>query len=183
MRALVITRKWACQGEREKIFLFKKRQMSYINMGIRFRASRFELQEKAMRHEILSDESLDVMREVWARPEASVNTVWAALNSTRRKKVRRSTIQVQMTRLERYGWLGRRKSGREFLYTARYGKEETVGDLLSSLARRLYGGSYIELIRLLLTGIDFSPAERRKIKALWRKKNLPDESLPSVSLE
>jgi len=119
-----------------------------------------------MRHEILSDESLEIMREIWVRPEASINTVWMALNATRRKKVRRTTVQVQMTRLERYGWLSRKKSGREFIYTALYGKDETVGDLLSSLARRLYGGSFIELVKVLLTGVKFSPADRRRIRAL-----------------
>ncbi len=136
-----------------------------------------------MRHEILSDESLEVMREIWARPEASVNAVWTALNASRRKKVRRTTVQVQMTRLERYGWLRRRKSGREYLYAAVWGKDETVGDLLRALARRLYGGSFVELIRLLLTGTEFTPAERRKLKSLWRKRSRSDESLPSISLE
>jgi len=136
-----------------------------------------------MRHEILSDESLDVMREVWARPEASVNAVWKALNASRRKKVRRTTVQVQMTRLERYGWLSRRKSGRQYFYTALYGKDETVGDLLGSLARRLYGGSLVELIRLLLSGTEFPPAEERKLKAVWRKRGEPRESASTISLE
>jgi len=139
--------------------------------------------ESVMRHEILSDESLDIMREIWARPAASVSEVWAALNSSRRKKVRRTTVQVQMTRLARYGWLSRKKAGREFLYTALYGKDETVGDLLSSLARRIYGGSFVELARLLLTRAEFTPAERRKIKAIWRRNRLPEESLSITSLE
>ena len=136
-----------------------------------------------MRHEILSDESLEIMREIWSRPEASVNSVWRSLNAARKKKVRRTTVQVQITRLERYGWLSRRKTGREYVYTALYDKEETVGDLLSSLARRLYGGSFVELARLLLTRAKFTTAERRKIKALWRKKRLPGDSLPVASLE
>ncbi len=135
-----------------------------------------------MRHEILSDESLEVMREIWSRPEASVNDVWKALNASRRKKVRRTTVQVQMTRLERYGWLSRRKTGREYVYTALYDKEETVGDLLSSLARRLYGGSFVDLARLLHARAGFSPAERRKIKALWRKKR-PSAAAPSPGPE
>ena len=88
-----------------------------------------------------------------------------------------------MTRLESYGWLRRRKSGREYLYAAVWGKDETVGDLLRALARRLYGGSFVELIRLLLTGAEFTPAERRKLKSLWRKRSRPDESLLSISLE
>lgn len=136
-----------------------------------------------MRHEILSDESLEVMREIWARPEASVNAVWKALNASRRKKVRRTTVQVQMTRLERYGWLSRRKAGREYIYAALYGKDETVGDLLSSLARRLYGGSFVDLVRLLVTGTEFPPAEERKLRAVWRTRGQPRESRPLVSLE
>jgi hypothetical protein len=55
--------------------------------------------------------------------------------------------------------------------------------LLASPARRLRGGSFLDLIRILPTGTEFSPADRRKIKALWRKKDRPDESLPSISLE
>jgi len=136
--------------------------------------------EDVMRHEILSDESLEIMREIWARPEASINDVWTALNAARRKKVRRTTVQVQMTRLVRYGWLSRRKSGREYLYAALYGKDETVGDLLSALARRVYGGSFVELVGLLLERGIFSPADRRRINVMWRKIRRGKETGPRL---
>ena len=105
-----------------------------------------------MRHHVLSEENLDIMAVVWdaGRDGLSVNRVWAALDASRRKKVRRTTVQVQMRRLESYGWLSRRKAGREFIYTAQWGRDETVADLLRSLRRRLFGGSFSEMVRILL---------------------------------
>jgi predicted transcriptional regulator len=124
-----------------------------------------------MRHHVLSEENLDIMSEIWSagRDGRTVNAVWAALNAARRKKVRQTTVQVQMRRLERYGWLARRKAGREFVYTPQWGRDETVADLLRSLRRRLFGGSNAELVRVLLAGEELSEKERRRIRALVRQ--------------
>jgi BlaI family transcriptional regulator, penicillinase repressor len=121
-----------------------------------------------MRHHVLSEENLDIMNEIWGRQGASVNVVWAALNAARRKKVRRTTIQVQMRRLEHYGWLSRRKAGREFVYAPLWSRDETVADLLRSLRRRLFRGSHAEMVRVLLADGDLTEKERRRIRALLR---------------
>ncbi len=121
-----------------------------------------------MRHQVLSEENMEVMNEVWARGAASINAVWSGLNAARRKQVRRTTVQVQMRRLERYGWLKRRKAGREFVYEPLWSKPETVADLLRSLRRRLFGGSYAEMVRALLADGDIPALERRRIRALLR---------------
>lgn len=118
---------------------------------------------------MLSGESLDVMREIWERGGATVNEVWAGLNARRRKRVRRTTVQVQMRRLEEYGWLGRRKSGRAFVYAPQWGKDETAVDLIRSLCRSLYGGSLAGLLAALLQTWDLSAAERRRVRALLRR--------------
>jgi predicted transcriptional regulator len=123
-----------------------------------------------MRHHVLSEENLDIMSEIWGagRDGRTVNVVWSALNAARRKKVRKTTVQVQMRRLERYGWLARRKAGREFVYTPQWGRDETVADLLRSLRRRLFGGSHAEVVRVLLADGGLSEKERRRIRALVR---------------
>lgn len=118
---------------------------------------------------MLSGESLDVMREVWDRGGATVNEVWAGLNARRKKTVRRTTVQVQMKRLEEYGWLGRRKSGRAFVYVPQWGKDETAVDLIRSLCRSLYGGSLAALLAALLRTWDLPPAELRRVRALLRR--------------
>ncbi len=130
-----------------------------------------------MRHQVLSEENLEIMGEIWARGGGTVSVVWAALNAARRKKVRKTTVQVQMRRLESYGWLARRKAGRAFIYTALWGRDETVADLLRSLRRRLFGGSHAELVRVLLAGEGLSEKERRRIRALVRQApRAPSES-------
>ena len=123
-----------------------------------------------MRHHVLSEENLDIMAVVWdaGRDGLSVNRVWAALDASRRKKVRRTTVQVQMRRLESYGWLSRRKSGREYVYAAQWGRDETVADLLRSLRRRLFGGSFSEMVRILLADGGLTEKDRRRIRALVR---------------
>lgn len=118
---------------------------------------------------MLSGESLDVMREVWDRGGATVNEVWAALNARRRRIVRRTTVQVQMRRLEEYGWLARRKSGRAFVYTPHWGKDETAADLVRSLCRSLYGGSLAGLLEALFRTSELPESERRRVRALLRR--------------
>ncbi len=122
---------------------------------------------------MLSSESLDVMREIWDRGQATVNEVWAGLNARRRKTVRRTTVQVQMRRLEEYGWLGRRKRGRAFVYVPKWGKDETAADQVRSLCRSLYGGSLAGLLEALLRTWDLEAAERRNVRAFLRRTAEP----------
>jgi predicted transcriptional regulator len=57
----------------------------------------------------LSDANLEIMKEIWQKAgEVTINDIFEAVNAGRRKKVKRATIQVQMRRLEAYGWLKHR---------------------------------------------------------------------------
>jgi predicted transcriptional regulator len=130
-----------------------------------------------MRHHVLSEENLAIMAVLWAAAGGrTVNQVWAALDASRRRKVRKTTVQVQMRRLELYGWLSRRKSGREFVYSPQWGRDETVSDLLRSLRRRLFGGSHSEMIRVLLAGGGVSEKEKRRIRTLVRAARASGET-------
>jgi len=53
----------------------------------------------------LSPANLEIMKVVWEKSEVTVNEVFEVINSRRRHKLRCTTIQVQMKRLEGYGWL------------------------------------------------------------------------------
>jgi BlaI family penicillinase repressor len=126
---------------------------------------------------MLSLESLDVMREVWDRGEATVNSVWAGLNARRRKSVQRTTVQVQMRRLEEYGWLGRRKSGRAFVYVPKWGRDETAADQVRSICRNLYGGSLAALLEALFKKWDLPAVELRRVRALLRRTAKPSSPM------
>jgi BlaI family transcriptional regulator, penicillinase repressor len=130
----------------------------------------------AVRHHTLSGESLDVMQEVWAGGEATVDEIWRGLNARRRRTVRRTTVQVQMRRLEEYGWLSRRKTGRAFVYRPLWSRDETAADLVRSLCRGLYGGSLAGLLEALFRTWELSLSERRRIRALLRRTAGPDRA-------
>lgn len=101
------------------------------------------------------------MKLVWQKGEMTVNEVLEAVNASRKKKLKRATIQVQMRRLERYGWLRHRKENREFYYTPLKGEAEAKLNILQSIRDRLFGGSYAELVKCLFSG---SPVPDEEIK-------------------
>lgn len=111
----------------------------------------------------LSDSNIEIMNIVWEKGEASINDVLESINSRRKKTLKRATIQVQMKRLEKYGWLKNRKVGREFLYSALIGQEEATKDILDNVRKKVFGGSRSELVKCLFADSDVSPEELERI--------------------
>jgi len=56
----------------------------------------------------LSPANLEIMKIIWEKGEITVSSVVEAINAKRKDKLRRTTVQVQMGRLEEYGWLKHR---------------------------------------------------------------------------
>ena len=100
----------------------------------------------------LSDANLEIMKLVWRKGEVTINDVLEAVNSGRKDKVKRATVQVQMRRLERYGWLKHRKDTREFFYSSLRGEAEAKVSILHNVRDRVFGGSYAELVKCLFAG-------------------------------
>jgi len=117
----------------------------------------------------LSEANFEIMRQVWKYGEITINQVLDAVNSGRKKKLKRATIQVQMNRLVKYGWLKYRKVNREFYYSALRGQEEATHDILKDVKDRIFGGSKAELVRCLFENSKVSPEELRKIIETLKK--------------
>ena len=118
----------------------------------------------------LSDANLEIMKAVWRRGgEVTVNDVFESVNAGRRKKVKRATIQVQMRRLEAYGWLNHRLDNREFIYAALLGEDEVKRGILDGIRNRVFGGSTAELIKCLFEGGSVSEEELRRIREILDK--------------
>lgn len=111
----------------------------------------------------LSDANLEIMKLVWRKGEVTINDVLEAVNTGRKEKVKRATIQVQMRRLERYGWLSHRKENREFSYSPLKGEAEAKLSILHNIRDRVFGGSYAELV-----------------KCLFQAGRVPDEELQRI---
>jgi len=121
----------------------------------------------------LSPANLEIMKVVWEKCEVTVNEVVVAINSGRKKKLRRTTIQVQMNRLEEYGWLQHRRQGRTFYYSASSEKQKTHREILDDITDRVFSGSRTELVKCLLEDSNITPEEISELRKLL--KNSRDE--------
>ena len=100
----------------------------------------------------LSDANLTIMKLVWEKGEVTINDVLNAVNAGRKDNVKRATVQVQMRRLERYGWLKHRTENREFYYSPLRSEAAAKVDILHNVRNRVFGGSYTELVKCLFAG-------------------------------
>ncbi len=117
----------------------------------------------------LSPANFEIMKVIWRLGEASVSDVFEAVNSRRKDKVRRTTIQVQMNRLEEYGWLKHREVGRTHLFRAVRGRQKTERDIINDLKNRLFGGSRMELVKSLIDESDLKHEEIEELRELLNK--------------
>jgi len=114
----------------------------------------------------LSDANYEIMKIVWDRGEVSVNEVLDAVNSKRGKKVKRSTIQTQMQRLEQYGWLKSRKIKREFLFSPVLSREKANERFIKNARKKMFRDSPFEMAKCLFSNSDISLDELKKIEKL-----------------
>ncbi len=117
----------------------------------------------------LSPASLEIMKVVWEKSRVTVNEVFEAINAGRDKKLRRTTIQVQMSRLEDYGWLKHKKKGRTFIYSAVVEKHKTRKEILNDIINRVFGGSRAELVKCLLEDSNVTPEDIKELRELLKK--------------
>jgi BlaI family transcriptional regulator, penicillinase repressor len=141
----------------------------YINDRCRKRRKQEEIMTKR-RLRKLSPANLEIMKIVWDRGEVSVSDVMEAVNAKRKKSIRRTTVQVQMNRLENYGWLKHREEGRSYLYSAAAEKHKTRREILEDIKNRVFGGSRAELVQCLLEDSDVTAEEIRELRSLLKKR-------------
>jgi predicted transcriptional regulator len=114
----------------------------------------------------LSPANFEIMKIVWEKGEVTINDVVDAINTQRTDKLRRTTIQVQMNRLEEYGWLKHRKEGRTFYYTAVKEKQKTRREIVMDIKERVFSGSHTELVKCLVDGSDLKPKDIKELRQL-----------------
>ncbi len=114
----------------------------------------------------LTPTELEIMEVIWELGEATINDVTARINAGREQALRRTTIQVQMTRLETKGWLTHREEGRTYIYASPYDRDAIRADLASDIQERVFGGSCTELVKCLIDQRKISKQELGKLRRL-----------------
>jgi BlaI family penicillinase repressor len=121
------------------------------------------------RNRKLSPANLEIMKVVWEMGNVPINDVVEAINAKRKNKIRRTTVQVQMNRLEDYGWLKHSKRGRTYVYSAVVEKHKTRMEILEDIKNRVFGGSRAELVKCLIEDADVKPEEIKELRTLLKK--------------
>jgi len=117
----------------------------------------------------LSPANLEIMKVVWEKGEVTITDVVEAINARRSDKIRRTTVQVQMNRLEDYGWLKHRKKERAYVYSAVVEKQKTRREILNDIKNRVFGGSRAELVKCLIEDTEVKPEEIKELRELLKK--------------
>ena len=115
----------------------------------------------------LTPPELEIMNVVWDGGELTVTEIMNAVNAASEKALTRSTIQVQIFRLEDKGWLRRRGEGNKFLFAPTLPRGAAAATIAQDLTARVFGGSCVELVKALFGGRGkVSPEDVRKLREL-----------------
>ncbi len=112
----------------------------------------------------LTPPEFEIMDAVWRTGEVTATEILNAVNTNKSRKLKRTTIQVQVTRLEEKGWLAHRADGNKFLFSATVPRREASAAIVRDVSDRVFGGSCMELVKSLFTSSDISPEEIRKLR-------------------
>jgi predicted transcriptional regulator len=114
----------------------------------------------------LTDPEFEIMKIVWDRGQVTINEVMDAINSMHNRDLKRTTIQVQMKRLEEKGWLIHKEEGRNFIYQSTRGREEVSREITSDIKKRIFDGSYANLVKALFHGSNVTGDEIKRIRKI-----------------
>ena len=112
----------------------------------------------------LTDPEFEIMKVVWERGETGISDVMAEVNSHRTVPLKRTTIQVQVGRLEEKGWLTHRKEGKIFLYRANVTRSVATARIADDIRNRVFDGSFAELVKSLMQNEPITKEEIAELK-------------------
>jgi predicted transcriptional regulator len=112
----------------------------------------------------LGDLQLAIMRALWARGEATVTDVHAALVDER--GLAPTTIATMLKKMERRGLVKHRTEGRRFIYRPAYSEAEVTRSMVSDLTDRLFAGRVTDLVSHLISEHEIDADELAELNGL-----------------
>jgi predicted transcriptional regulator len=110
----------------------------------------------------------EIMGIVWNSPGgASVGEIWEAVS--RGRDVARTTVLNLVRRLDRRGWLTRRKRGGVYRYVATIDRDTAAASVAEKFLDEFFGGSTRDLVMSLLGSKRISNAELDELRQLLQR--------------
>lgn len=115
----------------------------------------------------LSDLQLALMRVLWARDEASVADIAAALDE---RELAHTTVATVLTRLAKRGLVSARRDGRQLIYRAEVAEPEVRRSMVGDLLRSVFGGDPKALLAHLVDEREVSGRDLDRVRELLQRK-------------
>lgn len=113
----------------------------------------------------LTPVQFEIMQLIWnAEQGRTIGEIWDAIRSGR--DVSRTTVLNLVDRLEKRGWLKRRKRQGVFRYTASVARQSVETQLASDFVDEFFDGSAANLLMNLLGSQRISKSEIQRLKRL-----------------
>ena len=107
----------------------------------------------------------EIMQLLWDRSSGmTVGEIWDTI--LEKREVSRTTVLTLVDRLEKRGWLHRKKDSGVFHYEAAIDRQSTEQLLASDFMSEFFGGSMSHLVLSLLGSKRVSKSEVKKLKEL-----------------
>lgn len=119
----------------------------------------------------ITDAEWLVMREFWARGEATSADIISALEKTQDWKP--PTIMTLITRLVKKGALGYDRQGREYLYRPLVDEAHCAHAVSKSLVDRVFGGRVAPLLACFLDQKKLTPQDLADLRELLNTTTKP----------
>jgi predicted transcriptional regulator len=111
----------------------------------------------------LTPSEFEIMDVVWKNGSATVGMILDAINAARSDELRRSTIRVQVVRLEKKGWLKSERKG-ALCYLPVRSRIEATQEIIEDIKVRAFKGSCFEMIKALLSHSRVSGDEIQRVR-------------------
>ena len=113
----------------------------------------------------------EILEVIWNAPDigATVTEIWQAI--CKKRQLTRTTVLNQVDRLEKRGWLKRRKHPDGFRYVASQTRERVAGGLTDEFVDSFFGGSASDLVMSLFGSKKLKPADVARLRALLEARS------------
>lgn len=105
-----------------------------------------------------------IMKVLWDRGEASVVQVMDAL--TYEKDLARTTVATIIGRLEKYGYIARRRDGQTNIYYPLLSRADARQSMVFELVDSVFSGDRGQLVSHLLSDEEFSKEDIERVKEM-----------------
>lgn len=120
----------------------------------------------------LTPVQFEIMQLVWSSNEGlTIGEIWDAIRAGR--DVSRTTVLNLVDRLEKRGWLKRRKDQGVFRYAAAVERQSVESQLASDFVAEFFDGSAANLVMSLLGSQRISKTDIERLKRLIDEKAPP----------